>query len=61
MDPIVIHRDVKPLNMLIDKTNNTLKICDFGTVRYKRTFMTEDQGTALYMAPEVCGFLTAKK
>ncbi|KAH8397470.1 hypothetical protein KR222_006395 [Zaprionus bogoriensis] len=54
MEPVpVIHRDVKPLNMLVDKSRKVLKICDFGTVRYFQSKMTNCLGTAVYMAPEV--------
>lgn len=53
MKPIVIHRDVKPLNMLIDNNRKTIKICDFGSVRFIKGSMTAQQGTPLYMAPEV--------
>lgn len=28
-----IHRDIKPENILLDTTNYTLKICDFGMVK----------------------------
>ncbi|KAH8311308.1 hypothetical protein KR044_005570 [Drosophila immigrans] len=54
MTPIaVIHRDLKPHNMLLDDKHRCLKICDFGTVRYLSSMMTKNSGTAAYMAPEV--------
>ncbi|KAH8395854.1 hypothetical protein KR215_006790 [Drosophila sulfurigaster] len=54
MTPIaVIHRDLKPHNMLLDNQHRSLKICDFGTVRYVSSMMTKNSGTAPYMAPEV--------
>ncbi|XP_051862823.1 mitogen-activated protein kinase kinase kinase 7 [Drosophila albomicans] len=49
----VIHRDLKPHNMLLDNKHRSLKICDFGTVRYLSSMMTKNSGTAPYMAPEV--------
>lgn len=49
----VIHRDVKPLNMLLDKSRKILKICDFGLGRFFATNMTKRTGTYIYMAPEV--------
>ncbi|XP_034485835.1 mitogen-activated protein kinase kinase kinase 7 isoform X2 [Drosophila innubila] len=49
----VIHRDLKPHNMLLHDKRSCLKICDFGTVRYMSSMMTKNSGTAAYMAPEV--------
>ncbi|TKR86578.1 hypothetical protein L596_011145 [Steinernema carpocapsae] len=53
-----VHRDVKPLNLLLDNSYQTLKLCDFGTTVLQRSFMTVDRGTVLWMAPEV--FQTSK-
>jgi serine/threonine protein kinase len=49
----IIHRDIKPHNILI--TNNTIKISDFG---FAKTFNENDListfcGSPLYMAPEI--------
>lgn len=53
MDPIMIHRDLKPPNLLLMKGGVLLKICDFGTVADKSTWMTNNKGSAAWMAPEV--------
>ena len=49
----VIHRDIKPLNLLLDKTGLKLKLCDFGTTCDLHTMMSTQRGTFVYMAPEV--------
>ncbi|XP_023031006.1 mitogen-activated protein kinase kinase kinase 7 [Drosophila willistoni] len=49
----LIHRDVKPLNLLLTNKGRNLKICDFGTVADKNTMMTNNRGSAAWMAPEV--------
>ncbi|KAL7743496.1 hypothetical protein ACLKA6_018632 [Drosophila palustris] len=51
--PQIFHRDVKPQNMLLDKSRKTLKFCDFGKSREYKTEMTKKAGTVIYMAPEV--------
>lgn len=48
-----IHRDIKPLNMLLSRDFITLKLCDFGTVRELRSNMTNNRGTPAWQAPEV--------
>ena len=30
---LVLHRDLKPQNMLVDRVNNVIKIADFGLAR----------------------------
>ncbi|KAH8376599.1 hypothetical protein KR093_000191 [Drosophila rubida] len=50
--PKILHRDLKPKNLLIFNNFRTLKICDFGTVKQLVTKMS-CVGTASYMAPEV--------
>ncbi|XP_060651639.1 putative mitogen-activated protein kinase kinase kinase 7-like [Drosophila nasuta] len=52
ISPIILHRDLKPKNLLLFNNCLTLKICDFGTVKKLETFMSY-AGTFCYMAPEV--------
>ncbi|KAI9552974.1 hypothetical protein GHT06_020860 [Daphnia sinensis] len=49
----IIHRDLKPPNLLLMMEGRVLKICDFGTACDMRTQMTNGQGSAAWMAPEV--------
>ncbi|XP_065087059.1 mitogen-activated protein kinase kinase kinase 7 isoform X2 [Ochlerotatus camptorhynchus] len=49
----MIHRDLKPPNLLLVRNGTVLKICDFGTVTDKSTRMTNNKGSAAWMAPEV--------
>lgn len=53
MNPPIIHRDLKPPNLLLFDKGTVLKICDFGTACYKKTYMTNNKGSAAWMAPEV--------
>ena len=49
----LIHRDLKSPNLLLVNRGLTLKICDFGTACDKSTIMTNNKGSAAWMAPEV--------
>ncbi|XP_064542024.1 dual specificity protein kinase pyk3-like [Drosophila montana] len=49
----VIHRDLKPHNLLLANNYRTLKIADFGTVTEQATLMTMTIGTPGYMSPEI--------
>jgi len=49
----LIHRDLKSPNLLLVNHGLTLKICDFGTACDKSTIMTNNKGSAAWMAPEV--------
>lgn len=54
-NPIIVHRDLKTPNLLVDK-NWVVKVCDFGMSRMKHhTFLSSKStaGTAEWMAPEV--------
>ncbi|KAH8410443.1 hypothetical protein KR215_006797, partial [Drosophila sulfurigaster] len=53
LSPKILHRDLKPRNLLLSNNCRTLKICDFGTVKKLETIMSF-AGTVCYMAPEVC-------
>ncbi|KAK6129537.1 hypothetical protein DH2020_036722 [Rehmannia glutinosa] len=53
--PIIVHRDLKTPNLLVDK-NRIVKVCDFGMSRLQHhTFLSSKStaGTAEWMAPEV--------
>ena len=51
--PVIIHRDLKSLNLLVDSDWN-VKVSDFGLSRFKvSTLMTGQCGTYQWMAPEV--------
>jgi len=49
----LIHRDLKSPNLLLVRNGIDLKICDFGTACDMQTVMTNNKGSAAWMAPEV--------
>ena len=49
----LIHRDLKPPNLLLMNGGCVIKICDFGTACDAHTHMTNNKGSAAWMAPEV--------
>ena len=40
-------------SLLLTKCGTVLKICDFGTACHLKTHMTNNKGSAAWMAPEV--------
>jgi len=63
-DPVIMHRDLKPGNLILTKDRSTLKLADFGMSKIvqkskmKNVVNTGYTGTVRYMAPEV---LTQRK
>ena len=51
----IVHRDIKPENLMIDGSDNTLKLIDFGlsTELAPGEKLHDRQGTPYYLAPEV--------
>lgn len=50
----IAHRDIKPENVvLIQNTENQIKLIDFGLAAHDRKFMNTVCGTPKYVAPEV--------
>ena len=42
-----------PCSLLLTKCGTVIKICDFGTACDMKTYMTNNKGSAAWMAPEV--------
>ncbi|MFH4978122.1 hypothetical protein AB6A40_004831 [Gnathostoma spinigerum] len=49
----LVHRDLKPANLLLKNAYHLVKVCDFGTLTTVRSVMSNNRGSASWMAPEV--------
>jgi len=53
----IMHRDIKPKNLLLSNNRKTLKLCDFGLAKNIKGLprVVTMCGSPLYMAPEIYG------
>ena len=53
----IIHRDLTPRNILVNKDPLIVKLADFGNSRlFNKTNFSTKIGTPIYMAPEIIGY-----
>eukprot|EP00667_Euglena_gracilis_P000705 EG_transcript_705 len=53
----IIHRDIKPDNLLIDRKKDVVKLCDFGVgmlFENENDTVRKTEGTPFFLAPEAC-------
>eukprot|EP00736_Rhodelphis_marinus_P008900 Rmarinus@m.15529 len=53
----IIHQDIKPENLLVSKSDNTLKISDYGISRVlegNQRVLNKTEGTPAFIPPEAC-------
>lgn len=54
----VVHGDIKPANILLNRARSIVKLCDIGVSRVKQSLlatstMSPKVGTFMYMSPEI--------
>jgi len=53
----IVHRDIKPDNILISQSQRCAKLSDFSSAQYfgsSTDYITNSEGTPLFWAPELC-------
>lgn len=56
----IVHCDVKPENMLMQKDNKSIMLCDFGHCMLNKTYF-KNIGTFDYLSPQICKDIMASK
>jgi len=52
-DAGIVHRNIKPENILVNLQTNTIKLIDFGSGFYHREYFTTSRGTSICKPPEI--------